>query len=204
MAKNEKGSSACFLICFLQIPSGYYIQTMNSNLHLHDLLLPIGAMNVISILPLLLLAPLIECVTTCYLSKNKIPLAPVKVISEYFHSHTCTSPVIHSSFQCLHLNIPMSFSLFHFSFPPSSLIIFSQPPFCSPLSHHPTLSILPLQLWAMCVQLYRPWWQVYLSCTGRLTHWWSRLSLGRFCKFHPCRISSWLPNTSYWVLLRHL
>lgn len=73
---------------FLQIPSGYYIQTMNSNLHLNDLLLPIGAMNVISILPLLLLAPLIECVTACYLSMDKTPLAPAKVISEYFH--TCT------------------------------------------------------------------------------------------------------------------
>uniref|UniRef100_A0A8C2WQX5 Solute carrier family 15 member 5 n=1 Tax=Cyclopterus lumpus TaxID=8103 RepID=A0A8C2WQX5_CYCLU len=46
--------------CITQIPSSYYIQTMNSNLHLHNLLLPIGAMNVISILPLLLLAPLLS------------------------------------------------------------------------------------------------------------------------------------------------
>lgn len=80
--------------CFLQIPSGYYIQTMNSNLHLNDLLLPIGIMNVISILPLLLLAPLIECVTTCYLSMEKTPMAPAKVISEYFYVHTCTSPLM--------------------------------------------------------------------------------------------------------------
>lgn len=70
--------------CCLQIPSGYYIQTMNSNLHLDDLLLPIGIMNVISILPLLLLAPLIECVTTCFLSMGKTPVAPAKVISESF------------------------------------------------------------------------------------------------------------------------
>lgn len=70
--------------CSLQIPSGYYIQTMNSNLHLDDLLLPIGIMNVISILPLLLLAPLIECVTTCFLSMGKAPVAPAKVISESF------------------------------------------------------------------------------------------------------------------------
>lgn len=82
--------------CFLQIPSGYYIQTMNSNLHLNDLLLPIGIMNVISILPLLLLAPLIECVTTCYLSMEKTPLAPAKVISEYFYVHTCTSSLMHT------------------------------------------------------------------------------------------------------------
>lgn len=81
-------------ICFQQIPSGYYIQTMNSNLHLNTLLLPIGAMNVISILPLLLLAPLIECVTTCYLSMEKTPLAPAKVISEYLSVRTCTSSLM--------------------------------------------------------------------------------------------------------------
>lgn len=74
----------CF---FLQIPSGYYIQTMNSNLHLNDLLLPIGVMNVISILPLLLLAPLMELVSTCYFSMEKTPLVPSKVISK-FSLHT--------------------------------------------------------------------------------------------------------------------
>ncbi|XP_059917186.1 solute carrier family 15 member 5 [Gadus macrocephalus] len=67
--------------CITQAASGYYIQTMHSNLHHKDFLLPIGLMNVISILPLLLLAPLIECVTTCYLSAEKVPLAPVKVIT---------------------------------------------------------------------------------------------------------------------------
>lgn len=178
---------------------------MNSNLHLHDFLLPIGAMNVISILPLLLLAPLIECVTTCYLSKNKIPLAPVKVISEYFPSYTCTSPVKHSSFQYLQLNISVFLTLLPLLsslFPP--VIIFSWPPFCSPLSHHPTLSILLLQLWAMHVQLCQFWWRVYLNCTGRVIHWWSRLCLGKFYKFHPCLVFSWLPSTSYWVSLRHL
>lgn len=80
----EKKISHMLRTCFSQIPSGYYIQTMNSNLHLVDLLLPIGVMNVISILPLLLFAPLIECVWTCYLSMDKTPLAPAKVISEYF------------------------------------------------------------------------------------------------------------------------
>ncbi|XP_056138384.1 solute carrier family 15 member 5 [Lampris incognitus] len=74
--------------CVTQIPSGYYIQTMNSNLHLKDFLLPIGAMNVISILPLLVLAPLIECVTTCYLSMEKTPLPPAKVI---ILGHACAA-----------------------------------------------------------------------------------------------------------------
>uniref|UniRef100_A0A4W6EMV0 Solute carrier family 15 member 5 n=1 Tax=Lates calcarifer TaxID=8187 RepID=A0A4W6EMV0_LATCA len=52
------GLQLLYRACITQIPSGYYIQTMNSNLHLINLLLPIGAMNVISILPLLLLPPL--------------------------------------------------------------------------------------------------------------------------------------------------
>ncbi|XP_058502321.1 solute carrier family 15 member 5 isoform X2 [Solea solea] len=75
------GLQLLYRACITQIPSGYYIQTMNSNLHLNDLLLPIGAMNVISILPLLFLAPLIEFVTTCFLSVEKTPLAPAKAIT---------------------------------------------------------------------------------------------------------------------------
>lgn len=68
---------------------------MNSNLHLSSLLLPIGAMNVISILPLLLLAPLIEFLTTCYLSMEKTPLAPAKVISEYsLRAHVPTEHIL--------------------------------------------------------------------------------------------------------------
>uniref|UniRef100_I3JWD4 Solute carrier family 15 member 5 n=1 Tax=Oreochromis niloticus TaxID=8128 RepID=I3JWD4_ORENI len=58
------GLQLLYRVCLTQIPSGYYIQTMSSNLHLKDHLLPIAAMNVISILPLLLLAPLMECVMT--------------------------------------------------------------------------------------------------------------------------------------------
>ncbi|KAM7396450.1 hypothetical protein PAMP_019487 [Pampus punctatissimus] len=80
------GLQLLYRACITQ--AGYYIQTMNSNLHLHDFLLPIGAMNVISILPLLLLAPLIECVTTFYLSKEKTPLAPAKVITL---GHACAA-----------------------------------------------------------------------------------------------------------------
>ncbi|KAM6926471.1 solute carrier family 15 member 5 [Lycodopsis pacificus] len=82
------GLQLLYRACITQIPSGYYIQTMNSNLHLTNLLLPIGAMNVISILPLLLLAPLIECVTTCYLSKEKTPLAPPPLLAL---GHACAT-----------------------------------------------------------------------------------------------------------------
>lgn len=86
-----------------QIPSGYYIQTMNSNLHMGDFLLPIGVMNVISILPLLLLAPLMELVTSCYLAMGKAPIAPVKVISMYFST---LSQRLYS--YNLYLNVPFS------------------------------------------------------------------------------------------------
>ncbi|KAK2842026.1 hypothetical protein Q5P01_012226 [Channa striata] len=81
------GLQLLYRACITQIPSGYYIQTMNSNLHLNNLLLPIGAMNVISILPLLILAPLMECVTSCYLSMEKTPVAPAKLISEFLTTH---------------------------------------------------------------------------------------------------------------------
>uniref|UniRef100_A0A674MUK7 Solute carrier family 15 member 5 n=1 Tax=Takifugu rubripes TaxID=31033 RepID=A0A674MUK7_TAKRU len=82
------GLQLLYRVCITQIPSGYYIQTMNSNLHLNDLLLPIGIMNVISILPLLLLAPLMELVSTCYLSMEKTPLVPSKVITI---GHVCAT-----------------------------------------------------------------------------------------------------------------
>uniref|UniRef100_A0A8C2W8V4 Solute carrier family 15 member 5 n=1 Tax=Chinchilla lanigera TaxID=34839 RepID=A0A8C2W8V4_CHILA len=51
--------------CVMQIPSGYYLQTMNSNLNLDGFLLPIAVMNAISILPLLILVPFMECFSTC-------------------------------------------------------------------------------------------------------------------------------------------
>ncbi|XP_038161406.1 solute carrier family 15 member 5 isoform X2 [Cyprinodon tularosa] len=75
------GLQLLYRVCITQIPSGYYIQTMNSNLHLNDLLLPIGAMNVISILPLLFLAPVMEFVATYFLSLERTPPAPARVIS---------------------------------------------------------------------------------------------------------------------------
>ncbi|XP_023811909.1 solute carrier family 15 member 5 isoform X2 [Oryzias latipes] len=82
------GLQLLYRACVTQIPSGYYIQAMNSNLHLDVLLLPIGTMNVVSILPLLLLAPLAEFVTTYLLSTGKTPLAPAKLIAL---GHACAA-----------------------------------------------------------------------------------------------------------------
>ncbi|CAK6443630.1 unnamed protein product [Pipistrellus nathusii] len=59
-----------YKMCIMQIPSGYYLQTMNSNLNLDGFLLPIAVMNVTSILPLLILAPCMEYFGTC-LSPSK-------------------------------------------------------------------------------------------------------------------------------------
>ncbi|XP_019900517.1 solute carrier family 15 member 5 [Esox lucius] len=82
------GLQLLYRACVTQIPSGYYIQTMNSNLHLNSFLLPIAAMNVISILPLLLLAPLMECVTSCCLSMEKSTFSPARVITL---GHACAA-----------------------------------------------------------------------------------------------------------------
>ncbi|KAJ1165069.1 hypothetical protein NDU88_005499 [Pleurodeles waltl] len=62
--------------CTMQIPSGYYIQTMNSNLNLNGFLLPIAAMNVISIIPLLILAPFLEVINMCLFSKARSGFSP--------------------------------------------------------------------------------------------------------------------------------
>ncbi|NXE89624.1 S15A5 protein, partial [Menura novaehollandiae] len=57
--------------CVMQIPSGYYLQTMNSNLHFSGFVLPVAAMNVISIVPLLILVPILECINSwLFSSKN--------------------------------------------------------------------------------------------------------------------------------------
>lgn len=82
------------------------------------------------------------------------------------------------------------------SLPSSSEIT---PSICSPLSHHPTLSVLPFQLWATRAPLCPSWWQVCWSCTGRRTPRWSRPYLGRFCSCRPCRASSWRLSTFCWV-----
>uniref|UniRef100_A0A8D2M992 Solute carrier family 15 member 5 n=1 Tax=Zonotrichia albicollis TaxID=44394 RepID=A0A8D2M992_ZONAL len=69
--------------CIMQIPSGYYLQTMNSNLHFGGFLLPVAAMNVISIVPLLILVPILEQKNTCeyrqWLQISKCMTAPAIV-----------------------------------------------------------------------------------------------------------------------------
>ncbi|XP_004626156.1 solute carrier family 15 member 5 [Octodon degus] len=54
-----------YRMCIMQIPSGYYLQTMYSNLSSGGFLLPIAVMNAISILPLLILIPFMEYFSSC-------------------------------------------------------------------------------------------------------------------------------------------
>ncbi|KAG2469346.1 S15A5 protein, partial [Polypterus senegalus] len=76
------------IFIYFQIPSGYYIQTLNSNLNLKGFLLPIAAMNVISIIPLLVIAPLLECIAACLLSWQKYSLSPTTLIVS---GHLCAA-----------------------------------------------------------------------------------------------------------------
>uniref|UniRef100_A0A673N8H2 Solute carrier family 15 member 5-like n=1 Tax=Sinocyclocheilus rhinocerous TaxID=307959 RepID=A0A673N8H2_9TELE len=60
------GLQLLYRACITQIPSGYYLQTMHSNLKLNGFLLPVAVMKVISILPVLILAPLLELLNTFF------------------------------------------------------------------------------------------------------------------------------------------
>lgn len=60
----------------IQIPSGYYLQTMNSNLHFGGFVLPVAAMNVISIVPLLILLPILECINSWLFSSEDTRHSP--------------------------------------------------------------------------------------------------------------------------------
>ncbi|KAB5565720.1 hypothetical protein PHYPO_G00244790 [Pangasianodon hypophthalmus] len=82
------GLQLLYRACITQIPSGYYLQTMHSNLNINGVMLPIAAMNVISILPLLILAPLLEFVSTLYQYLKKTPPSPVKFI---IIGHACAA-----------------------------------------------------------------------------------------------------------------
>lgn len=68
----------------MQIPSGFYLQTMNSNLNLNGFFLPIAAMNVISTLPFLILAPVLDCLNTCLFNAKSSRWSPTVYISEYY------------------------------------------------------------------------------------------------------------------------
>lgn len=67
----------------IQIPSGYYLQTMNSNLHFSGFVLPVAAMNVISIVPLLILVPILECINSCLFSSKDAGHSPTIYIGMY-------------------------------------------------------------------------------------------------------------------------
>ncbi|XP_004713828.1 solute carrier family 15 member 5 [Echinops telfairi] len=60
-----------YRMCIMQIPSGYYLQTMNSSLNVNGFLLPVAIMNVMSTLPLLILTPLMEYFRTCLFSSKR-------------------------------------------------------------------------------------------------------------------------------------
>lgn len=68
---------------FRQIPSGYYLQTMHSNLKLGGFILPVAVMKVISILPVLIVAPLMELLNTCCQSPKKRLPSPATFISKH-------------------------------------------------------------------------------------------------------------------------
>ncbi|XP_062051492.1 solute carrier family 15 member 5 [Lepus europaeus] len=71
-----------YRMCIVQIPSGYYLQTMNSNLLVDGFLLPIAVMNAISILPFFILTPLMEYFSTClFPSKKDGPLLSAFIIA---------------------------------------------------------------------------------------------------------------------------
>ncbi|EDL10587.1 RIKEN cDNA 9830102E05, isoform CRA_a, partial [Mus musculus] len=57
--------------CLLQIPSGYYLQTMNSNRNWGGFSLPIALMNAISLLPLLILPPFMDYFSNCLLPSKR-------------------------------------------------------------------------------------------------------------------------------------
>uniref|UniRef100_A0A8B9NG65 Solute carrier family 15 member 5 n=1 Tax=Accipiter nisus TaxID=211598 RepID=A0A8B9NG65_9AVES len=68
--------------CIMQIPSGYYLQTMNSNLHFSGFVLPVAAMNVISIVPLLILVPILEQINSCLFNAKDTGRSPTIFIGQ--------------------------------------------------------------------------------------------------------------------------
>ncbi|XP_021047199.1 solute carrier family 15 member 5 [Mus pahari] len=60
-----------YRMCLMQIPSGYYLQTMNSNRNLGVFSLPIALMNAISLLPLLILPPFMDYFSNCLLPSKR-------------------------------------------------------------------------------------------------------------------------------------
>ncbi|KAM5170045.1 solute carrier family 15 member 5 [Mantella aurantiaca] len=59
-----------YRICVTQVPAGFFIQSMNSNLSVSGVLLPIATMKIISIIPLIIMAPCLES-ANAYLSSRR-------------------------------------------------------------------------------------------------------------------------------------
>ncbi|XP_066489889.1 solute carrier family 15 member 5 [Tiliqua scincoides] len=110
--------------CIMQIPSGFYLQTMNSNLNLNGFFLPIASMNVISILPFLILAPILDCFNTCLFNAKRNGWSPTVyigytsatlsvMVAGFFEVHRKKFPLVEqtlsgkvllvSSMPCVHL-----------------------------------------------------------------------------------------------------
>ncbi|XP_028636736.1 solute carrier family 15 member 5 [Grammomys surdaster] len=71
-----------YRMCLMQIPSGYYLQTMNSNRNWGGFPLPITLMNAVSLLPLLILAPFMDYLSNCLLpSKRDGPFLSACIIA---------------------------------------------------------------------------------------------------------------------------
>ncbi|KAM8973716.1 solute carrier family 15 member 5 [Pelodytes ibericus] len=73
-------SQLLYRVCVTQMSSGYFIQTMHSDLRINGFLLPIAAMNIISIIPLLLSTPCMECASLYLFSKTHYELSPSAAI----------------------------------------------------------------------------------------------------------------------------
>ncbi|KAM4747520.1 solute carrier family 15 member 5 [Rhinophrynus dorsalis] len=69
-----------YRVCVTQTSSGYFIQTMNSNLNLNGFLLPIAAMTTISVIPVLIISPCLEVLNMYLFSKFGYGLSPFSSI----------------------------------------------------------------------------------------------------------------------------
>nr|XP_032804644.1 solute carrier family 15 member 5 [Petromyzon marinus] len=66
-------------VCIYQVPSTYYIQAMNSNLNVSGFLIPIAAMNSVSIVPTVLLSPLLVFAMSTLLNISMISTTSIAV-----------------------------------------------------------------------------------------------------------------------------
>ncbi|XP_059842767.1 solute carrier family 15 member 5 [Hypanus sabinus] len=77
-----------YRFCILQIPSAYFIQTMHSNLNQRGFLLPVAALNIVGLIPVLLLAPLLEYIGSCLMSVHRDPMSP---LTQMVIGHLCAT-----------------------------------------------------------------------------------------------------------------